>query len=358
MPNRDLGVFEVAIVNQTSSSHLDGEYKASSLVPFPTFNLEGLDKIASCYPDSIKETLKKFKRVSIPQNIMSLLRDCTGFTLIMFGGIDLQRRFSDSLMQTLQSVFINQDKEASEENQEFFLSRVYDLQNFLNQGIPCVSTFLSGFLLNWDGLVHRPQIMSLLEWATFDSFQELSINILRPLYMLFVSYNVTMKQQIIQTVTALIKNMYVGEIGRVSRQLPHPFLNKPRAWTSEPIEMLAPLVRWTEDLCKVGMCLEPKSSTLLLQAINFYETMNVLESRYQLPMWTMMSAGVIYHSLFKVTPVALCRVCRLLLKYHRDYLPQLRTHHPQFYNECQNKISISSKYVQELINMLWTGQVC
>ncbi|XP_046659383.1 uncharacterized protein LOC124353541 [Homalodisca vitripennis] len=73
-------------------------------------------------------------------------------------------------------------------------------------------------------------------------------------------------------------------------------------------------------------------------------------------MWTMMSAGVIYHSLFKVTPVALCRVCRLLLKYHRDYLPQLRTHHPQFYNECQNKISISSKYVQELINMLWTGQ--
>uniref|UniRef100_A0A1B6MEM8 Centromere protein I n=1 Tax=Graphocephala atropunctata TaxID=36148 RepID=A0A1B6MEM8_9HEMI len=356
LAHRDLGVFEVADSHQTEPSCQQGLYKASSLIPFPTFNLEGVDKIATCYPNSVKETLRKFKRVPIPQNIMSLMRDDTGFFLILYGKTDLQERFSVSLLQTLQSVFINQDQEATEEDQEFFLKRVNDLQDFMVQGIPCVSTFLSGYLLNWDGLVHRPQIMNLLEWATFDSFQELSANILRPLFWLFVSYNVTMKQQIIQTCTNLIRNMYAAEVNRVRRQVPHPFLGKARAWTADPVAMLTRLVRWMEDLCKIGLCLEPESCSLLIQAVNFYETMTLLESRSLLPMWTVMSPGVIYRSLFMVNPVILSRVCRLLVRYHKDFLPQLHSQQPQFYSECQDKINITSKYAQELINILWNGQ--
>lgn len=40
--------------------------------------------------------------------------------------------------------------------------------------------------------------------------------------------------------------------------------------------------------------------------------MNVLESQFYLPMWTIVSHSVVYNSVINMTPNALNRVCRLL----------------------------------------------
>lgn len=53
---------------------------------------------------------------------------------------------------------------------------------------------------------------------------ELTAHILRPLYMLFVSCDVTMKQQILQTATNLIRNMVNLSIKIL---LPFSFLENP-----------------------------------------------------------------------------------------------------------------------------------
>ncbi|XP_054271253.1 centromere protein I-like [Macrosteles quadrilineatus] len=353
MPKSTLGLREVPTSNH---SYFNDENKISSLIPLPTYNFEGIDKFKACYPDSVEQAGRRFSKVPIPQNVMALLHNDVGFFTLMYQGIELQFRLQNILLQTLQNVLIYKEFKSTEEDAELLLRRVCCLETFLQQGLPAVTLFLSGYLLNWDGVDHRHSIMNLIEWATFHSFKELACNILRPLHVLFVTNTVNMRKKIIQMLTNLIRNMF-ADVYRVQQGIPFPFLKRGPKWTNEPETMLQSLVSWTENLIMLGLTLERDSSSLLMESIQFYEMINVLEAASGLPLFTVVSEGVVLQSLLSQNPNTIISICRLLLRYHKEFLPKLRVEQPRFYKHCEDKIELTANYAQRIIYFLQNGQV-
>lgn len=69
---------------------------------------------------------------------------------------------------------------------------------------------------------------------------------------------------------------YLGDVGRVTRDLPHPFMNAAPLWTQKPLEMLEPLVKWVEGLIQLSFILQPVDSALMMQCVHFYEMVSGL----------------------------------------------------------------------------------
>lgn len=87
------------------------------------------------------------------------------------------------------------------------LQKLGTFQNQIQQAIPVVSTFISRFILTWDGLEFEDEIYYLMEWLHFSSFKELKECVLIYLYDIFISGSIETKCNILQYLANLAINI-------------------------------------------------------------------------------------------------------------------------------------------------------
>lgn len=67
-------------------------------------------------------------------------------------------------------VFIRHTLNASDFEKKLLLERLYELEEYMKHGLLVASKFLSDYLLLWNSVDHRRQILNLIKWATFSSY--------------------------------------------------------------------------------------------------------------------------------------------------------------------------------------------
>lgn len=323
---------------------------ASKLIPTTTYHFGESERI---HERSLQEMSKKVK-FKIPDRIMALLANDAGYHIITMSNIEEQNRFSILLFSTLKEVFKRNEIRITIEEQSTFLEQILKLEDYMQQGIPVVTNFLINYLNFWDGSYHYYYILQLIKWVTFSSFTDL-YQILRPLHMLFVSHDTDMKCEIISALMGLIRNMTTVDLYRASHEWVFPFLKVQPLWLNDPLPTLQNVIRFVENLIQLGLCIDPDSNCLLHQAVSFYEMMSHLEENCDLPLWTILPPGVVYRSFFRVSPVTLNQICRLLLRYKNVTIPLLKSSGQ--YENFVDKVETVNSYCYDLINCMCLGQV-
>lgn len=136
----------------------------------------------------------------LPTSILSLMLNEGGIHFLVTHNSDVHSRFSsvlysclhsgthylfiflsNSIQQTLHfinmlsllilnAVFIQNNRNVSYQEREHFLKQLVVLEDYMQQGIPVVSRFLSFFIVSWNGHDHQKYIYRLLERITVANF--------------------------------------------------------------------------------------------------------------------------------------------------------------------------------------------
>ncbi|XP_071442405.1 centromere protein I-like isoform X2 [Hetaerina americana] len=287
--------------------------------------------------------------LEMPIQSLALLRCSFGVFTLAFGGTDIQMRFSLNLQSKLY-MFLDAESELSRWRPEVrlrseghLLRQLSTLQEYLNQPIPVVSSFLSKYLPLWDGDTHRVLILRLLSYLHFANFEELESCILDPLSLLFITKDVHFKCNIINMLREFIKNLVLKDKWRQGQE--SLFLGVKRCWKSE--EIYPKIFEFISDLIEMGVSLENGNSFLLCSALSYYHMMITLHKDAEIYCLAIPPPAVIYHSLFASNPVCLSLACSLLVRYRAEVYPLLKD-----VNKFEDALGNLTLYVMDYINFL------
>ncbi|XP_077301114.1 centromere protein I-like [Arctopsyche grandis] len=284
--------------------------------------------------------------IDIPANILSVLINDAGMHLLMFADKSLQSRFSYNLYQILYNNYLKKTTFTYEEK-KVFLRRIVTLQNYLLQGIPIVSRFLAIFISNWNGHDFLDEILSLLEWITFDTFEELYDCILENIETLYLTNNVYYQCSIVN----MLKRMYV----RIHRRMTlnrKPFFQC-REVKYDSFEILTNLTDFMADLCEKSSQNIYGSAILRNAFLDAYLKIGELQTNCSQPLWSVAPRSLTYGILCSFSGFSINRMLELILKYDTIYEKvklQLEK------DEIEDRIELSKSYSTDYCNCLWLGE--
>ncbi|XP_067004738.2 centromere protein I [Anabrus simplex] len=293
--------------------------------------------------------------LDIPCNVMSLLNTPEGRHILAFADFAVQSRFSFALYFTLYQVFLTMERNAPISEKKNLLQQVWELEQYMLQGIPVVSHFLSGYMNIWNGEDFFEEVLQLLQWITYSSYTELNECILFPLRTYFRVSLIDKKCAIIRMLGRMLRNLLIVKLHRTRKKLSTAF--KAAENIEDGPEVARGLSQFIGDLCVQGLLHIPRHSSshalLLDEALFFYEMILEVEIMSGLAVWTVLPPVVLYECFFSRSAVLIDRICSLLLRYKQVMYPKIKE--MGFLGTFEDVQETLNQYVSDLGNCLWNG---
>ncbi|XP_073997077.1 centromere protein I-like isoform X2 [Rhodnius prolixus] len=252
--------------------------------------------------------------VIFPQNPVSLIGSKPGMMYLeLFGP-------SEEFLQSLQGSIEAQPS-------ELILSKLSELQNRLRHGLPIISKYLAGYLITWDGLESRQMVFDLIKWAHFDTFADLCSSILLPLSRLYICSNVDTKVRILHAFENLVINMVSVHMERLQQEQNklETIFGRPK-WLGEPLDTFTKFCSHVQSLIMTGLMMEGLDSTsLILQAVSFYNTIITLQVEFSLICLIVPLPPLVRAGLVSMNHIVLSEIALLILRYKKDVIPLLES---------------------------------
>ncbi|XP_065220827.1 centromere protein I-like [Planococcus citri] len=307
-----------------------------------------------CYLHNITKSSQlgaNFHNLILPSHTLTLIKNDVGIYVLMFSPKSLQNNFLCNLNAVLEKNFITEPEKATKASKEQLLSSVITLQLHFQQGFLAVSKFLRSFLRTWDGISFKNQILALLEWFVFQSVDELRDYLLKPLYTLFIIGDGDANNlcDILTCLTNLVNNLFYM-IRKESLGYKNLYEENIMHTRQQLTPILCSVSKFFAHLCRHGLYQYPCHSGILKVAIDFYVKIDTLEDE-EVPIRTIISSSVLYHSLFSFNAQLLEEICALLPSYRDKVLP----------GENQSPIMIGKLnrlmgFASDIYEFLWTSQ--
>lgn len=250
--------------------------------------------------------------IVFPQNPVSLIGSKPGLMYLELYGP------SEEFLQVLQGTIEAQPS-------ELIISRISELQNRLRHGIPIITKYLSGYLITWDGLELQQLVFDLIKWAHFDTYTDLCSTILLPLSRLYICSSVDIKIGILHAYENLVINMVSVHMERLQQEQNkfETIFGRPK-WLEDPMDTFTKLCSHIQTLIMIGLLLEGlDSSSLLLQAISFYNTIVTLQLEFSLICLLAPLTPIVHAGLVSMNHIVLSEIGALILRYKKNVIPLL-----------------------------------
>lgn len=334
---------------------LDGRKKTKQLIPSIALNEINRNVLNSKSLFSLKTLgdLNKYRLSNtIPNCILSLLNNTAGFYVLIFSDEHTQNLFSQQLYYVLSEAFIEKDRLVPDSERIKILQKLGTFQNQIQQAIPVVSTFISRFILTWDGLEFEDEIYYLMEWLHFSSFKELKECVLIYLYDIFISGSIETKCNILQYLANLAINISTIYFYRNTKALKNLFLTKEASKIEYDKYYLEQLYNFISVICSLGLLLG--NSCVLHSVMLVCEKILINENQLKFRKFKI-PGFLAYSALFSNNPYALQRICRLFNSFPEYLSPDIKTDFinclakKNAFNPIQNSIFEDTEEVKALI---------
>ncbi|XP_075224652.1 centromere protein I-like isoform X3 [Lycorma delicatula] len=327
---------------------------SKSILPQPVYKNDTDNKRRATDIKNIIEIEECMYNVQLPSNVLSLLGSESGLHLLTFGDESLQFRFLFKLNDTFNKVFIRRMLNVSNFEKELLLERLYELEEYMKQGLCVVSKFLFDYLPVWNSVDYRKHILNLVKWITFTTFSELNEKVLKPLFDIFLTSDVEMICDIISSLSGLLTNMFQVDLFRFDHGIKPLFLGGPAGWISEDIsKSLGSTIKAIKHFITFALLMKPNSLQVLHKAISFYELLFCLETRSNRAVMTVVPYNIVYHSFFSLTTTAFSRVCKLILAYPEVIYKLVADDGLKTF---EKDLKLIDAYCYDIMNCLWYNE--
>nr|XP_033333376.1 uncharacterized protein LOC117224507 [Megalopta genalis] len=299
---------------------------------------------------NVEDLGKSYFNLELPCTAISLLANTAGYHLLTYADFHYQSRFAYNLYNTLIRALILEGEKFSEEEINNLLDMTVQFLRYMQQGILVVGRFLGEYLYFNTG-EHQSKILALLQWMTLASVSDLQEKVLAHLKNMYYESSLKGKCEIIKTLRILIINLFVNHgFEECRRGSSAPFLKQAPVDNLEDI--MAILTEFVKDLIVSGLNIHIYDTSLLSEALLFYEEVIKLETRSTILSFTLAPPAVIYGGFLSPSCATLSRICKLLLRYHQRSIKLKKKRH-QHNLLLTRSIRMISIYAQDIINALW-----
>ncbi|XP_063045563.1 centromere protein I [Engraulis encrasicolus] len=243
-----------------------------------------------------------------------------------------------------------------------FLNMLVSTQSFFQEGFSATEAFLCKLLEVWDGSLHQPQILELLSDMTLLPSSQIKQLLFDPLQQLYFTSSVFFKCSVIECLNSMLRKWLTWHSVSAEQEdcLNISLSNRSTMSLSLSgfLDSVLKLVHFVGRLASVGLQLERCHSLLIHHALDFYETVCDMYLKYKLPLFVMPPAGVFYAALLAPDPVAVDRLCHIMLKY-RQNLSRVKTQRQaqkQSLNINRSVYLEFNTYLVSMVGLLWNSQ--
>ncbi|KAG0165124.1 hypothetical protein DFQ30_008930 [Apophysomyces sp. BC1015] len=243
------------------------------------------------------------------------------------------------------------------------LQKMVTMTRFTKSHLPVVENFLRDYLKTWNGIEFGKEVFELLTFVKPESFDELYISFLKPLYRLYCVSDVVWKSRLILCYTEWLKNWALLDWNRHStrRATADPneevdnliWLFQGLSYNVDYFRTMQEFIQHVDQVNVMGLILEEDHPLLQHATLSFFELVSSISIHHDIPEIIIPAAPFVYRTFFSVTPMAVSRVCGIIAQYKKAFEDNDRKTSDWVSRHTQSYLDHFNAYVMDICNALW-----
>ncbi|CAB4012039.1 centromere I-like [Paramuricea clavata] len=281
---------------------------------------------------SFKDFLKHIDKLQFPNQMGCILESrYLQHLLVVTQNEAAVIRLNFWLQQALYEELVCAPSGVTRERVTKFLEALLNFVSFYQKPLASLESCLAQYLLTWNGVDYQTLIFLLVSQLQIKPFQKLNDLVLEPIRKLFFCSSVEFKCQVLSCLTemlltlarsTLVTAMEEDKPSQSTSATPLSVNDLPMSnnETRETCLVIKGLIGFVNRICTVASQME--SDHILLQhcILCFFEQVSILHKNYpSVWLFYIPSSAIIYRLLFASNPMAVSRLCNLIVNYKETF---------------------------------------